>query len=106
MCQVAETTLSGLQQQVLCLQNWRYAMVTSALLRARSMPSLAVIAENIGHVVKREQRRIFAGLIKKQALPKHFRTFKNPFACLRSHADVGVRGVRCIVRGRAGQRRR
>jgi hypothetical protein len=70
--------------------------------RAR-LPSLAVIAESIGDIVKREQPRIFAGLIKKQALPKHFRTLKKSFACLRLHADVGVRGVRCIVRGRVGQ---
>jgi hypothetical protein len=72
-------------------------------LRARSLPSLAVIAESIGDIIKREQPGICAGLIKEQALPKHFRLLENPFDCLRSHADIGVGGVRCVVRGRVGQ---
>ena len=78
-------------------------IATSAQLRARSLPSLVVFAESIGDITKREQPRIFVGLIKEQLLPDHFRAVRISYACLWSHAVVGVGGVRCVVRGYVGQ---
>ena len=73
-----------------------------AVARERSLPSLAVFAESIGDIAKREQPRIFVDIIKEQLLPDHFRAVTNSSACLWSHAVVGVGGVRCVVRGYVG----